>query len=943
MLSRTPERTLRRVRVVLLLGWLFLIASLLYDPFTPWLTAPENASSPFRPGGSSVLVQGAPLVAAPYPMGSRIFWTMIVPVLPLFLMLFGHETWRRICPLSFVSQIPRIFGWQRKVKTLNRTAGSVDRILALLPGDSWMRRNHYYFQFGFLSFGVLGRILFYNSDRTALFIAFLFILGFALAIGWIYGGKTWCNYYCPIAVIQATYTGPGGLFDSKAHIASTPISQSMCRAPLAGVDRSTCVGCTMNCPDVDLENSYWKRVESNSKRFMYYALFGLIVAFYTYYYIYSGGWAYYMSGAWTHESGQLSTLFGPGIFLFGHALPIPKVVAAPVYFAFCIAGSFGLFALIEHVCGRISVRLGKPLKKAQLRHRMLTICAFLSINLFYVFGGRPNILLMPPLAIKAVNFIIAAVTITWLIRSLARDADMYLREHLGKTLRQQLIRMGFRSEDVLEGRSIEQLTAEEVYVLAKTLPNFSSAQKREAYRGILVDALETGQTRSSNSLQMLRDVREQLGLSDADHTAIAEAVGIQDPTLLDMDVARSIEVRLRCDNYRKFLLDLIQQGLAEGAQPAAYLASPAAMKEIVLLRGFFGISEDEHARILAEVTHDDARFVDGARKLMNAFRQIEAFRFSLVSDSRPEARLVRHALVLRQKLLIREIVTVVASIDAPGVARSFAQSIYTLAGHETEAALLDATASVPSEIRDAFRRSTFDKVFCSYADVVEAVKPADDVLRALAADPETVVAALAISGLVTADPANARALVDELWPRERAPSAFLKDSRETVRLGHRPASIVIMAELLSVEAFKELGLQSLASVAEASTLEFYMAGDQICRAGEESESIFLLAGGETETWVEGDQGRVVLGRGGKGTVFGELGVITRRPRSASVEVCSGSASAVLIPKAIIDDLLERDLPATRGILQVVSGYLLNTISATVHTPHPAAPDPSEAR
>ena len=220
--------------------------------------------------------------------------------------------------------------------------------------------------------------------------------------------------------------------------------------------------------------------------------------------------------------------------------------------------------------------------------------------------------------------------------------------------------------------------------------------------------------------------------------------------------------------------------------------------------------------------------------------------------------------------------------------------------------------------------------------------PVDEVLRALAADRDPLVAALAVSGLVAANPANGGAVVDEFWPRG-ATSAFLKESRETVRLGQRPASIVIMAELLSVEAFAALDLQSLINVAGDSTVKFYTAGDEICRAGEESDSIFLLVSGETETWVDGDKGRVVLGRGAKGTVFGELGVITRRPRSASVEVCSPTACAVSIPKAIVDDLLERDLSATRGILKVVSGYLLNTISATVQSSHLAAPSPTEAR
>ena len=168
MLSRTPERKMRFVRTGLLAAWLLLIVSLLWDPLTAALTAPDNLASPFHLGSASPVVQGVPLNSNPYPMGNRIFWTMILPLLPLALMLFGHETWRRVCPLSHVSQIPRRLGWQRQIKTLNRSSGRIDRVLALLPTDSWLRRHHHYFQFGLLAFGIVGRTLFCNSDRIAL-------------------------------------------------------------------------------------------------------------------------------------------------------------------------------------------------------------------------------------------------------------------------------------------------------------------------------------------------------------------------------------------------------------------------------------------------------------------------------------------------------------------------------------------------------------------------------------------------------------------------------------------------------------------------------------------------------------------------------------------------------------------------------------------------------
>src|SRR5207253_349590 len=166
---------------------------------------------------------------------------------------------------------------------------------ALLP-ETWLRRNHYYFQFAFLTLGICARILFDNGDRRALVGAFAFVLG-----GLLYGGKTWCNYFCPISVIQDIYTGPGGLLDSKAHLTASPVSQSMCLASGPAGDQSICVGCTTNCPEVDLENSYWRTLESNQKRLMYYGVFGLVFAFFTYYFAYAGSWDYYFSGAWTHE------------------------------------------------------------------------------------------------------------------------------------------------------------------------------------------------------------------------------------------------------------------------------------------------------------------------------------------------------------------------------------------------------------------------------------------------------------------------------------------------------------------------------------------------------------------------------------------------------------------------------------------------------------------
>jgi hypothetical protein len=112
------------VRAGLFVGWLCLIASLIWDPMTPMMTMPTNTWSPFHIQKiHATMMQGKAMSVEPYHLSNRFFWTMLIPLFPLFLMVFGHEAWRRICPLSFASQLPRYFGLRRMLTSLQRRTG----------------------------------------------------------------------------------------------------------------------------------------------------------------------------------------------------------------------------------------------------------------------------------------------------------------------------------------------------------------------------------------------------------------------------------------------------------------------------------------------------------------------------------------------------------------------------------------------------------------------------------------------------------------------------------------------------------------------------------------------------------------------------------------------------------------------------------------------------
>lgn len=148
--------------------WLLLIATLFYDPWTSALTEPHHLWSPLHLPNTCIQVQGKCLAEKPYPLGTTIFWGAILPSIIFILLVFGHELWRRTCPLSFLSQIPRALGWQRKFRRENKTTGKVRYELVKIKSDSWLGRNYPYLQFGGLFVELCGRILFLNTDRWLL-------------------------------------------------------------------------------------------------------------------------------------------------------------------------------------------------------------------------------------------------------------------------------------------------------------------------------------------------------------------------------------------------------------------------------------------------------------------------------------------------------------------------------------------------------------------------------------------------------------------------------------------------------------------------------------------------------------------------------------------------------------------------------------------------------
>jgi hypothetical protein len=521
MFAKLPEKFIRLTRWGFVIGWLGLIASLFYDPVSAILTAPGNL---FAATADCFQFQGECRPLTAYPMGARFFWGMILPLVILTLLILGHEAWRRICPLSFLSQIPRALGLQRK-----RT----------IAEQSWLGQNALLFQFSLLFIGLNIRLLLINSDRLFLGIFLLLTILTAITVGFLYDGKTWCNYFCPMAPVQMVYSEPSGLLGSKAHLAPPKsITQSMCRTiDPNGQEKSACVACTSPCIDIDAEGAYWDGIRGGDttqhRRLLYYGYLGLVLGFYLYFWLYTGNWQFLSAGVW-NDTNQFASLLSPGFFIAGRMIPIPKLIAVPLTLTVMTGLTYTVGIFAELFYKQYNQRQERPLNRETLQSRAFTIAAFLAFNALFFLGVRPTLGYFPALIQNLIAWVAILCSSLWLVKTWNRSLQRYTRERDTNLLRRQLGKIDIDLSQFLEGRSLEDLSPDELYTLAKVMPGFTQEYRWQIYRNVVREALEQRSATPSSSLKAFESLRQKLGITDESHWSILDQLQFEFPHLFPL-------------------------------------------------------------------------------------------------------------------------------------------------------------------------------------------------------------------------------------------------------------------------------------------------------------------------------------------------------------------------------------------------------------------------
>ena len=260
------------------------------------------------------------------------------------------------------------------------------------------------------------------------------------------------------------------------------------------------------------------------------------------------------------------------------------------------------------------------------------------------------------------NALVVLVSTLWLVRTWGRTDTQYKKESIADKLRRQLKKLKVDFTKVLGGRTLDDLKADELDLLAQVVPQVTKQDRIDVYKGVLEESLQSGSIEATNSLKSLESVRQRLEVSEEEHYAMLTELGIDDPTLLKSPQEYAQEDRLRIESYKEAIAGILQE-LVDSGMPVLE-AVEARTKQITNLKNEYNINKEEHFQVLSGL-FDALR--PKAEKLL-ALLQTENSRYQVVSNFQPYSNtpifmLLRKLLLAKQQLIIRPLLAVLELLN----------------------------------------------------------------------------------------------------------------------------------------------------------------------------------------------------------------------------------------------------------------------------------------
>ena len=175
---------------------------------------------------------------------------------------------------------------------------------------------------------------------------------------------------------------------------------------------------------------------------------------------------------------------------------------------------------------------GKSIGSDVILHRTFSTCTFLAFNCFFIYGGRPELLRLPIVLQLLFNAAVVLVSALWLVRNWNYSEEKYKKDSLAHSFRCQLEKLPIDLSSLLNQRSLNELTSDELFILASVIPKLREKERWQIYKAIFQDGLVNNTFTSADSFEMLKQIRSNLDLKEEEHYSVLSQIISENPDLM---------------------------------------------------------------------------------------------------------------------------------------------------------------------------------------------------------------------------------------------------------------------------------------------------------------------------------------------------------------------------------------------------------------------------
>jgi CRP-like cAMP-binding protein len=775
-----------------------------------------------------------------------IIWTMIIPLLPLGIILIGFSRWRNFCPLAFFSKISQKLQWIPKRKV-----------------PAWFENNLYYFQYGLLFTALALRLIILNYHTEFLGLFFLFTILAAFFINLIYTGKSWCNFFCPVGVVERIYC----LSNAKNYM-----TNSAC---------VTCTTCKRDCPDIDMESNYWKEVQNKQKTFVFYSFPGLILGFYLYFYLQSGSFEYYYTGEWTHQD---LSIFSQGFFFAKEA---PLFIAAPLTLAIFSFGSYFLFKGIENYIWK--KQFFPDLDILTLSHRMKVVTSFIAFNTFYAFAGAPSYM-QYPMAYSALYFVVVFASSALLYKEFFREEAYYIQERFALKIKKRW--------DSL--KPIPKNLTEIYYTYVNE--NKGKHQRLQAYKESVRDLMQEG-ILTQDSMLILEKVREQIGITHKEHAEVMRRLKLKHEHLFDNSIEKTSESRYQRNSYAKMI------------QEALHNRKALSINYLSRLQKQFQISDETHQMIMQSILDTDNKIKQDILSILENLGGLIKIEKSIFNDNRKTTKFLLFAVQDEFATTLKDLFNLLYTLYNDN------RDTLKILQDMSKGKPVDPNFTLNKESLSFMDEAIADNILELKAkvDTPCMIMSPDNNLEVVRSLLNHDAINIAIAALLNVQKYDRENFEDINFDR------FILSSDQDIcelalKILSEPKRITMFERMMylhNVEIFANIRFYELSVLAKTTKIKSYKPNEYIIHQGGVGNALYVILQGEVDVEVDGQKTAELS----KDNYFGEISILGDIRHTASVKTTQDTLTLTLSKTKFKQFILENPKVNTKLMKEVINKFM----------------------